>query len=102
MLPSGIQPLHDTVVLEGRNHSAPVQDARSRFPGNEDAADLLRHINKELGISLLVIEHDLPLLAGLADRMVAMEAGRVIAAGTPEQVRAHPEVVRSYLGVAHA
>jgi ABC-type branched-subunit amino acid transport system ATPase component len=65
-------------------------------------ADLLRHINKELGISLLVIEHDLPLLAGLADRMVAMEAGRVIAAGTPEQVRAHPEVVRSYLGVAHA
>jgi ABC-type branched-subunit amino acid transport system ATPase component len=65
-------------------------------------AELLRHINKELGISLLVIEHDLPLLAGLADRMVAMEAGRIIAAGTPEQVRTHPEVVRSYLGVAHA
>ncbi|GIH02427.1 hypothetical protein Rhe02_04940 [Rhizocola hellebori] len=64
-------------------------------------AQILRRINRELGISLLVIEHDLPLLSGLAGRMVAMEGGRVIAGGTPEQVRTHPEVVRSYLGVAH-
>ena len=51
---------------------------------------------------MLVIEHDLPLLARLAARMVAMDGGRIIADGTPDEVRAHPQVVRSYLGTDHA
>jgi ABC-type hemin transport system ATPase subunit len=46
----------------------------------------------------VVIEHDLPLLFRLADRLVAMELGAVIAQGSPDEVRNHPDVVRSYLG----
>ena len=42
---------------------------------------------------MVVIEHDLPLLSRLRDRMVAMDLGRVIATGTPDEVRAHPAVV---------
>ncbi|GAA1397007.1 hypothetical protein GCM10009662_12090 [Catellatospora coxensis] len=61
-------------------------------------ADLLARVNRELGVALLVIEHDLPLLSRLAGRMVAMDAGRVIADGTPDQVRTHPAVVGAYLG----
>ncbi|MEU7819378.1 ATP-binding cassette domain-containing protein [Catellatospora sp. NPDC049133] len=61
-------------------------------------AELLSRVNRELGVALLVIEHDLPLLARLAGRMVAMDAGRVVADGTPDQVRAHPAVVAAYLG----
>ncbi|MEU8002985.1 ATP-binding cassette domain-containing protein [Catellatospora sp. NPDC049111] len=61
-------------------------------------AELLSRVNRELGVALLVIEHDLPLLSRLAERMVAMDAGRVIADGTPDQVRAHPAVVAAYLG----
>ncbi|GIF98750.1 ABC transporter permease subunit [Catellatospora citrea] len=61
-------------------------------------ADLLARVNRELGVALLVIEHDLPLLARLATRMVAMDAGRVVADGTPDQVRTHPAVVAAYLG----
>ncbi|WP_155371195.1 ABC transporter permease subunit [Catellatospora vulcania] len=61
-------------------------------------ADLLSRVNRELGVALLVIEHDLPLLSRLAVRMVAMDSGRVIADGTPDQVRAHPAVVAAYLG----
>ncbi|MEV0562944.1 ATP-binding cassette domain-containing protein [Dactylosporangium sp. NPDC050588] len=60
--------------------------------------DLLLRVHRELGTTLLVIEHDLPLLSRLATRMVAMEGGRIIADGTPDDVRAHPAVVRSYLG----
>lgn len=60
--------------------------------------DLLLRVHRELGTTLLVIEHDLPLLSRLATRMVAMESGRIIADGTPDDVRAHPAVVRSYLG----
>ena len=55
-------------------------------------------IRRELGTTMIVIEHDLPLLARLCDRMVAMNLGRLVASGTPDEVRAHPAVVESYLG----
>ncbi|MET8550448.1 ABC transporter permease subunit [Micromonospora zamorensis] len=64
--------------------------------------EVLRRIHDELGVTMVIIEHDLPLLARLADRLVAMDGGRVIADGTPQEVRAHPDVVRSYLGTDHA
>jgi ABC-type glutathione transport system ATPase component len=60
--------------------------------------DLFSGVRRELGTTLVVIEHDLPLLFRLADRLVAMELGQVIAQGSPEAVRNHPDVVRSYLG----
>jgi ABC-type glutathione transport system ATPase component len=47
---------------------------------------------------VLIVEHDMPLLMGLCDRIYAMETGRVIAEGTPEQIREDPRVVASYLG----
>ena len=60
--------------------------------------ELFSGVRRELGTTLVVIEHDLPLLFRLADRLVAMELGQVIAQGSPEAVRNHPDVVRSYLG----
>jgi ABC-type branched-subunit amino acid transport system ATPase component/ABC-type branched-subunit amino acid transport system permease subunit len=59
---------------------------------------LLRKIREELDCSVLIVEHDMPLLMGLCDRMYALEAGRVIAEGTPEQIRMDRGVVASYLG----
>ena len=59
---------------------------------------LLRRLRDELDCSILIVEHDMPLLMGLCDRVYAMESGRVIAEGTPEQVRADPQVMASYLG----
>jgi ABC-type hemin transport system ATPase subunit len=47
-----------------------------------------------------VIEHDMVLVTGIADRLVAMHQGRVIAEGAPAAVLSHAEVVASYLGVA--
>ena len=64
----------------------------------EALGDLLRRIRDELGCAMVVIEHDMPLLAGLADRLVAMEAGVVLAEGPPAEVLADPAVVSSYLG----
>jgi ABC-type branched-subunit amino acid transport system ATPase component/branched-subunit amino acid ABC-type transport system permease component len=63
---------------------------------------LLRRIRDELGCSVLIVEHDMPLLMGLCDRVYAMEAGRVIAEGTPQEVRHNPDVVASYLGSKEA
>jgi branched-chain amino acid transport system ATP-binding protein len=64
----------------------------------EALGPLLLRIKDEVGCSLLVIEHDMPLVTGIADTMVALELGAVIATGTPDQVVNHPQVVSSYLG----
>jgi ABC-type branched-subunit amino acid transport system ATPase component/ABC-type branched-subunit amino acid transport system permease subunit len=59
---------------------------------------LLRRIREELECAMLIVEHDMPLLMGLCDRVYALEAGRVIAEGTPEELRDDPRVIASYLG----
>ncbi|MBI2706494.1 MAG: MFS transporter [Actinobacteria bacterium] len=59
---------------------------------------LLLRIRENLGASLLVIEHDMPLIQSVADRLLALDQGHVVAVGEPGSVLAHPEVVESYLG----
>jgi branched-chain amino acid transport system ATP-binding protein len=64
----------------------------------EALGPMLRRIRDESGASLLVIEHDMPLLLGISDRLYALETGAVIASGEPAAVVRDPRVVRSYLG----
>ena len=64
----------------------------------EALGPLIRRIRDELGCSILIIEHDIPLIRGLADRLVAMDLGSVVTDGKPEEVLVHPRVVESYLG----
>lgn len=59
---------------------------------------LIQEIRRELGASMLVIEHDMPLIMGISDRVYCLEAGRVIAEGAPEVVRSDAAVIASYLG----
>ncbi|HEY5336097.1 MAG TPA: ATP-binding cassette domain-containing protein, partial [Mycobacteriales bacterium] len=64
----------------------------------EALGPMLRRVQEQTGCSMLVIEHDMPLLSGLCDRLVAFELGEVIAEGPPSYVLEHPQVVASYLG----
>ncbi|MBV9664494.1 MAG: ATP-binding cassette domain-containing protein [Actinobacteria bacterium] len=64
----------------------------------ESFGPLLRRIRDELDCSILIIEHDMPLLMGVCDRVYAMDTGQVIACGTPDEMRNHPDVIASYLG----
>lgn len=65
---------------------------------SEALGEVLLGIRKHLDATLVVIEHDMPLLTGIADRIAAMESGTVIAIGSPSEVLSTPAVVASYLG----
>jgi ABC-type branched-subunit amino acid transport system ATPase component len=64
----------------------------------EALGPLLRRVREQTGCSILIIEHDMPMLRGLCDRLIALELGSVIAEGTPEEVLSHAAVIESYLG----
>ena len=66
----------------------------------EALAPLLKRLAGYLDATVLLIEHDMPLVMGISDRIVAMAAGQVITVGTPTEVREHPKVLESYLGAS--
>ena len=66
----------------------------------EAFAPLIVRVRRELGAAMIVIEHDMPLIMSISDRVYCLEAGRVIAEGTPLEVRNNPLVIASYLGTA--
>jgi branched-chain amino acid transport system ATP-binding protein len=66
----------------------------------EELAPLLARIRYETACSMLIIEHDMPLITAVSDELVALELGAVVTRGSPEQVIEHPRVVASYLGTS--
>ncbi|MEU5863252.1 ATP-binding cassette domain-containing protein [Nonomuraea sp. NPDC047529] len=64
----------------------------------EALGHLLAELKRELDLTLVVIEHDIPLIMGISDRIIAMADGDLIAEGPPDVVRTHPRVVDAYLG----
>ena len=71
-----------------------------RHKEKQALAQVLRQLKSE-GMSLLLVEHDMDFVMGLADRIVVMEFGTKLMEGTPEQVQASPEVRAAYLGTEH-
>jgi branched-chain amino acid transport system ATP-binding protein len=58
----------------------------------------IEDIKKDLGVTVIMVEHDMNLVSMVSDRVMALNYGKVIALGTPGEVQTHPEVVRAYIG----
>jgi len=64
----------------------------------EDMAWWIQDIKNDLGITVLMVEHDMKLVSEVSDRVLALNYGRVLATGSSREVQSHPEVVKAYLG----
>ena len=64
----------------------------------DDMAFWIQDIQRELGITVLMVEHDMSLVSKVSDRVLAMSQGEVLALGTPREVQTHPGVIEAYLG----
>jgi branched-chain amino acid transport system ATP-binding protein len=63
-----------------------------------DLAFWIDDIRKELGITVVMVEHDMSLVSAVADRVICMAQGRILAEGTAAEVQSNPSVVSAYLG----
>jgi branched-chain amino acid transport system ATP-binding protein len=84
---------HDPAVLLLDEPSSGVAQRETEALG-----PLLKLIQQEAGCSLLIIEHDMPLITSVSDRIIALELGAVLVEGPPQQVISDPLVISSYLG----
>ncbi|MDH4267427.1 MAG: ABC transporter ATP-binding protein [Deltaproteobacteria bacterium] len=100
-LPYGIQKLVElgrALALEPEVLLLDEPSAGMNLEEKENLIFSIRDIRDDFGITVLLVEHDMNLVMGISDRVLALNYGQVIAEGIPQEVQKHPEVLKAYLG----
>ena len=101
LLPYGVQKrveLGRALAMEPKLLLLDEPVAGMNIEETEDMARFILDIRDELHVSMILVEHDMPLVMDIADRVMAIDFGVPIATGTPAQIQSHPDVIAAYLG----
>ena len=103
-LPYGEQRLLEVGIALAARPSLLLLDEPSSGMNPSETRDFMNRVSaiRDQGTTIFLVEHDMRMVMGISDRIIVLNQGVILAEGTPEEIRRHPEVIRAYLGEAAA